>query len=115
MPSFKIKKPWKNRSYKDRGNPDINKDKHYNMIIDTQAHDGKYSVETEAGTIEFDQGIATLPADTRAKDIVAELREKHAKHPDQFAFLEKRSRINTDPVHRYQIVVPELPWKKEEK
>ena len=95
-----LKKPWINKSYKRSDNPDINRDPKHHMIMDVQ-REMTGVVETESGNLVFDQGIATLPADSRAEDIYAELQEKHAIHPQHFALLKDRERHNDSRTHRY--------------
>ena len=100
MTGINLKKLWVNKSYKRGDNPDINRDPKHHMIMDVQ-REMTGPIETESGTIMFDQGLATLPADSRAEDVYAELQEKHAIHPQHFALLKNRERYNDSQTHRY--------------
>ena len=70
------------------------------MIVDAQGG-GNREVKTESGTLKFENGVAVLPNDTRAKDVYDELKAKHARHPNQFMLSEKRGTVNVDETHRY--------------
>jgi len=70
------------------------------MIVDAQGG-GNREVKTESGTLKFENGVAVLPDDTRAKDVYDELNAKHARHPNQYMLSEKRGTVNVDSIHRY--------------
>lgn len=105
MPSVQTQ-TYKNESYADKNNPNF-KGKKHNLVIDAQGASNR-EVQTESGTLRFENGVAVLPPDTRAEDIVAEMNEgsdlvgdNQALHPNQFALIKGRENINMDSVHRY--------------
>mgnify|MGYP001586779533 CR=1 FL=1 len=106
-------KPWRNKSHKSKFNKDFDVPRHA-WITDIQ-NSGTHEIKTESGTIRFEQGIATLPDDSRVNDIHAELQEKHSLHPEhrQFVKIPHKERINTSRTHRYfQGALPPMPWHK---
>jgi len=106
-------KRWKNSTYKSQQNKELDAKKQ-NVIVNIEQESRIETVRTTSGDIVFDQGIAVLPNDTRADDVVAELRQTQ-KHPQQYALIKDREGFKRDPIHRYHFgQMPEMPWKKNE-
>lgn len=98
------RKDYKNPSYKRPDHPSF-KDKKHTLLIDSQGASNK-EIKTESGTLRFEDGVAVLPDDTRAKDIYDELQQSkdpnvRALHPNQYALVENKPTVNPDPIHRY--------------
>jgi hypothetical protein len=98
------KEDYVNPSYRRSDHPSFN-DKYHNLVIDAQGASNK-DIPTESGTLRFENGVAVLPNDERAKDIVDELNgtddpDKRALHPNQYALVEKKPTVNADPIHNY--------------
>lgn len=94
-------KEYKNKSYADPSHPSF-KEKKHSLIIDAQGASNK-EIQTESGTLRFDNGVAVLPDDTRAKDIHDELLATEALHPNQYALVENKPTVNADPIHRMRV------------
>jgi len=105
------KKNYKNPSYRRSDHPSFGEKKH-SLIVDAQgASNGE--IRTESGTLRFENGVAVLPDDSRAKDIHDEIQKTHARHPGQYALVQDKPTVNTDTVHRYQFGShPAMPWAK---
>ena len=94
-----LAKGYKNPSYLRLDHPSF-QEKRHSMIVDAQGASNK-EIKTESGTLKFENGVAVLPNDTRAKDVYDELNARHARHPNQFMLSEKRGTVNVDETHRY--------------
>ena len=110
MPNLHLgnKKNYTNPSYRRGDNPLWGKKKH-SLLIDAQGASNK-EVQTESGTVKFENGVAMLPHDTRAQDVYDELRVTEARHPNQYALVNNKPTINVDKTHRMRIVSPGMPW-----
>ena len=93
------KKDYKNPSYRSGSNPLWGKKKH-SLIIDAQGASNR-EIQTESGILRFENGVAALPDDSRARDIVQEMNVTTALHPKQFSLVEDKPTVNTDQTHRY--------------
>ena len=93
------KADYKNPSYKNAGHPSF-KDKKHTLLIDSQGASNR-EIQTESGTLRFEDGVAVLPDDSRAKDIYDEIQATDARHPQQYALVEDKPTVNADPIHRY--------------
>ena len=98
------KTDYTNHSYKRSDHPSF-QDKKHSLLIDTQGASNK-EIKTESGTLRFEDGVAVLPDDTRAKDIYDELQhspdpEVRALHPNQYSLVEDKPTVNVDSMHRY--------------
>ena len=102
------KKSYVNPSYRRSDHPSFQQRKH-SLVIDSQGASNR-DVKTESGTLRFENGVAVLPDDSRAKDIVQEMNVTKARHPNQYALIEDKPTVNTDSIHRMRITVPALPW-----
>ena len=58
-------------------------------------------IKTESGTLRFEDGVAVLPHDSRARDIYDEIQATEARHPNQYSLVENKPTVNVDPLHRY--------------
>ena len=94
-----IAKNYKNPSYKNAGHPSF-EDKKHTLLIDSQGASNR-EIQTESGTLRFEDGVAVLPDDSRAKDIYDEIQVTDAKHPQQYTLVEDKPTVNADPIHRY--------------
>jgi len=90
---------YRNPSYKRPDHPSF-QEKRHTLLIDSQGASNK-EIQTESGTLRFEDGVAVLPDDTRGKDIYDEIKHTHALHPNQYALVEKKPTVNPDPIHRY--------------
>src|SRR3990167_448378 len=102
------KKNYKNPSYRSGANPLWGKKKH-SLIVDAQGASNR-EIRTESGTLRFENGVAALPDDSRAKDIYDEIQRTEARHPNQYALVQDKQTVNTDSIHRMRIVSPGMPW-----
>lgn len=100
---------------KDYTNPSYRKpgkhfeQKKHSLVIDAQGASNR-EVRTESGTLKFENGVAMLPNDSRARDIVDEMNATEARHPHQYMLSEKRGTVNVDMVHRYHFgSMPAIP------
>ena len=98
-------KDYVNPSYRRSDHPSFN-DKYHTLIIDAQGASNKV-IPTESGNLRFENGVAVLPNDERARDIVDELNGTddpniRALHPEQYALVEKKRTVNADPIHNYR-------------
>lgn len=93
-------------------NASVLKQKKQALIHDCDAGDGVHVEYTEAGTVVFDHGTAVLPDDTRADDIMAELKSRKTNHRDRYAYIRHRESMRRDPIHNYTFGTIELPWAK---
>jgi len=93
-------KQWVNESHR---NPHakVLKDKKQTIIHDCDAGEGIHVEHTEAGTIVFDQGMAVLPNDSRASDILGELKTRKGNHRDRYAHVPNREGRKHDSIHNY--------------
>ena len=102
------KKSYVNPSYRRSDHPSFQQKKH-NLVIDSQGASNR-ELRTESGTLRFENGVAVLPSDSRAKDIVQEMNETEARHPNQYSLTEKPT-VNVDKTHRYYFGShPAMPW-----
>jgi hypothetical protein len=93
------KEDYTNPSYKRSDHPSF-KEKKHSLVIDTQGASNR-EIHTESGTLRFEDGVAVLPDDTRAKDIYDEMLATQATHPDQYTLVEDKPTVNVDKIHRY--------------
>jgi len=100
-----------NESHRDP-NAKVLQDKKQSIICDLDAGDGIHTEYTEAGIITFDQGVAVLPDDSRANDMVSELKSRKGNHRDRYAYTPHREGMRRDPTHRYTFTTVPLPWHK---
>lgn len=85
--NLNLKKPWRSGSHKDPNNRLLtDRGSKYSVILDADS-EGKNRVvkRTSAGDVLFENGMATVPDDSRGLDIVADL-TKEAKWPGQYNF-----------------------------
>lgn len=94
-----------NQSLKDKTNRHF-KDKKHSLL--NVSGIGNARIKTEAGDVQFEDGLAVLPNDGQADEIEAELRQ-HARHPAQVHRVE-RSRYNDNTIHRYKFGPPQGGW-----
>jgi len=94
-----------NQSLKDRNNRHFKDRQH--SLLNVQGI-GNARIHTEAGDIQFEDGLAVLPNDGQADEIEAELRE-NSLHPAQVHRVE-RNRYNNDQVHNYHFGPPRGGW-----
>lgn len=94
-------KNYTNPSYRRPDHPSF-QEKRHSMIVDAQGASNK-EIRTESGTLKFENGVAVLPDDSRAKDVYDELKAKHARHPNQFSLTQKRLTVNPDNTHRMRV------------
>ena len=103
-----------NPSYRKSNHPSFQQKRH-NLVIDSQGASNR-EVHTESGTIKFEAGVAVLPADSRARDIVDEMNQSadpavKALHPRQYSLVENKPTVRVDTVHRFFFGShPGLPW-----
>ena len=98
-----------NPSYRSKSNPLWGKKKH-SLIVDAQGASNR-TIQTESGVVRFENGVAALENDDRAKDIYDELKVKEASHPNQYSFIGNKPLVNTDKTHRYYFgSQPGMPW-----
>ena len=111
MPNLKLNKTadYVNPSYTRSDHPSF-KEKRHTMVVDAQGASNK-TVQTESGAVRFENGVAVLPDDSRAKDIVQEINQSgKALHPNQYSLIEKKPTVNVDATHRMRITSPGMPW-----
>lgn len=106
-------KNYTNPSYRRPDHPSF-QEKRHSMIVDAQGASNK-EIRTESGTLKFENGVAVLANDSRARDIVDELRGStnpsvRALHPNQYSLIENKPTVNTDTIHRMRITNPGMPW-----
>jgi len=82
------------------------------VISDLDAGDGIHKEYTEAGMVVFDQGTAVLPDDSRANEMVAELRSRKGNHRDRYAYVPNREGHRRSEVHPMRALTIALPWHK---
>ena len=108
---IKIPKPFRNKTHKSQHNKVLDK-KRQAVIMDIESKGGVKEVQTEAGTLVFDHGMAVLENDGRADEMQAELKEKHQLHPDQYVYVPHREGQKRDAIHNYTFGQwPKMPWK----
>lgn len=115
MPNFHIPKtPWKSDSVKARGNKTVQAPKSI-ILSDVNDKSPHRVVDTSAGQVVFEQGMAQLPDDARGRDIVDEYRDRIALDPrNGLAVATGRPTRWRDPVHNYFFgSMPEMPWKRD--
>jgi len=114
MTAIHLKNPFKNRSHADLNNPVLQNQKKQNVLVNIQ--NPNQEIRTESGTVKFEKGIAVLPPDSRAKDILGELKEKHSTHRDHFSLIEGRESMKraVKQTHKSVFSVPRLPWKDDD-
>lgn len=98
------KQDYVNPSYRRPDHPSF-KEKKHTLLIDSQGASNK-TIKTESGTLRFENGVAVLPDDTRARDIYDELQGSkdpsvRALHPNQYSLVEDKPTVNPDSIHRY--------------
>lgn len=110
MPDLRpIAKKYTNPSYRRSDHPSFEEKKH-TLIIDSQGASNK-SIETESGTLRFENGMAVLPDDERGRDMYDEVTKTHALHPNQYALVEDKPTVHVDPIHNYTFGShPPMPW-----
>ena len=96
-----LAKNYTNPSYRRPDHPSFQQKRH-SMIVDAQGASNRV-IETESGKLKFENGVAVLPDDSRAKDVYDELKAKHACHPNQFSLTQKRLTVNPDNTHRMRV------------
>lgn len=114
MPHFHVPKaPWKSDSIKDKGNKTVQAPKSI-IMSDVNDKSPHRVVETGAGQVVFEHGMAQLPDDARGRDIVDEYREAHAMDAKRgLAIAAGRPTRWRDPVHNYFFgSIPQMPWKQ---
>lgn len=94
-----------NQSLKDKTNRHFKDREH--SLLNVQGI-GNARIQTEAGDIQFEDGLAVLPNDGQADEIEAEL-IANATHPAQVKRIE-RKRYNDDRIHRYHFGAPRGGW-----
>jgi hypothetical protein len=94
-----------NQSLKDKSNRHFQDPQH--SLINVQGI-GNARITTEAGDVQFEDGLAVLPNDGQADEIEAELRA-NANYPAQVHRVE-RSRYNGSQIHRYYFGPPVGGW-----
>lgn len=99
MANIHLNKPtdFVNQSYRRSDHKSFQEKKH-SLIIDAQSAVNK-EIKTESGTLRFENGVAVLPDDTRAKDVYDELAQD--THPDHYALVEDKQTVNVSQTHRY--------------
>lgn len=107
--NFSIPKPWVNQNHRSPYNRELNQKKQTIVQNMTDNPDGVHVENTKAGTVVFDHGMAVLPNDSRADEICAEL-ETRRKHAHHYAVFKDREGHRRDPIHKYRIINPALPW-----
>ena len=93
------KENYVNPSYTRSDHPSFQEKKH-TLLIDNQGASNR-SIPTESGTLRFENGVAVLPDDDRAKDIYDEIVATEALHPGQYTLVEDKPTVNVDKIHRY--------------
>ena len=93
------KENYTNPSYKRSDHPSF-QDKKHTLLIDSQSASNR-EIKTESGTLKFEDGVAVLPNDERAKDIYDEIQATEARHPNQYSLVENKPTVNVDKLHRY--------------
>ena len=93
------KEDYTNPSYARSDHPSFQEKKH-SLLIDNQGASNR-SIPTESGTLKFENGVAVLPDDTRAKDIYDEIVATEALHPGQYTLVEDKPTVNVSQEHRY--------------
>jgi hypothetical protein len=111
IPVAKKGTQWVNENHK---NPHakILQEKKQAIIHDCDAGDGIHVEYTEAGTVVFDQGTAVLPNDSRANEIMAELKTKKGYHRDRYAYVRNRESRMRDSIHNYTFGYSAIPQDK---
>ena len=94
-----------NQSLRDKSNRHFRDRQH--SLLNVQGI-GNARIQTEAGDIQFEDGLAVLPNDGQADEIEAELRA-NATHPGQVHRVE-RNRHNDSKIHRYHFGPPTNGW-----
>ena len=102
---------WANESHRDP-HAKMFQDKTQSVICDLDAGDGIHTEYTEAGMVVFDQGTAVLPDDSRANEIVAELKSRKGNHRDRYAYTPHREGHKRSGLHPMRIVGIAMPWHK---
>ena len=90
---------WVNPSYRRSDHPSF-QDKKHTLLIDNQGASNR-DIRTESGILRFENGIAVLPDDERARDIYDEITVTEALHPNQYSLIEDKPTVNIDLDHRY--------------
>jgi len=62
--------------------------------------------------ITFDQGVAVLPDDSRANEMVAELKSRKGNHRDRYAYTPHREGMRRNPIHKNTFATIPLPFNK---
>ncbi len=90
-----------NPSYKRSDHPSF-QEKRHTLLIDSQGASNR-DIKTESGTLRFENGVAVLPHDSRARDIYDEIQATEALHPNQYSLVENKPTVNADVVHRMRV------------
>ena len=93
------KEDYVNPSYRKSDHPSF-QDKKHTLLIDNQGASNR-DIRTESGTLRFENGVAVLPDDERARDIYDEITATEALHPNQYTLVEDKPTVNIDLDHRY--------------
>ena len=93
------KQDYINPSYRRSDHPSF-QDKKHTLLIDNQGASNR-DIRTESGTLRFENGVAVLPNDERARDIYDEIKATEALHPNQYTLVEDKPTVNIDLDHRY--------------
>lgn len=106
--------PWKSDSVKRWGNKTARAKKSI-LISDVNDKAVHREVDTSAGRVVFEHGMAQLPADARGRDIVDEYKSRIALDPSGVAVAKDRPTRWRDPIHRnFWGGWPDMPWKRED-
>ena len=109
----KKSRSWVNESHRDP-HAKMFLDKTQSVISDLDAGDGIHTEYTEAGMVVFDQGTAVLPDDSRANEMVAELKSRKGNHRDRYAFTPHREGHKRSGLHPMRIMSIAMPWHKDD-
>ena len=85
---------YKNPSYRRSDHPSF-RDKRHTLLIDSQGASNR-EIKTESGTLRFENGVAVLPHDSRARDIYDEIQVTEALHPNQYSLVENKPTVNAE-------------------
>ena len=109
------RKPFSTGNIRDPKNPVFKPRTKQRILINAQGNFGTRKVETQAGTVVFQDNVAALPNDGRGQEMADEIVQTHGKHPDHFAVIPNREGPGArDRVHNYFWGSwPQMPWKKE--
>jgi len=103
-----------NGSHRNPNNPQITKAKRQTLVMDALDKKRRRVVETEAGEVLFENGLAVLADDTSGRDVADELRAR-SFDPNAVTCLQHRE--SALPHRGYESSQsffggwPEMPWK----